>query len=652
MNDLNKYDYHKLTPFKWFVLENFPFIEADFDAITNYKLYCKIVEYLNKVIDSQNNVGQEVENLSQAFINLQNYVNNYFENLDVQEEINNKLDEMAEQGTLQEIITAYLQIRGLLAFNNVNEMINSTNLVNGSFAVTYGYSELNDGGKSYYKIRNITNEDIVDGTHIIAMSNNQLVAELINSFEINPENFSGANDTEKVQNAINYAVSLYNADKPVIINLNRLFTITQSLSIETLIKRIPFVFNSQNGGGFYKTTSGLLFDTSKNYVSDIEFKNITFKSTNGSGLLIMTSPKFINIKFLNCCFKDIDKCIFSETYLQSITFDNCLITGGNSHFIEFSGSYFLNITNCIIEHRNNSYLVYQNYDATTIYNSQFYTNICNNIIEGFSGENSGFIYITGYELINICNNYFESLFNSIVHNCKQLGGTLNIKNNRLFQGSSITTKETSGLLKMLPYDTNILRMGNINFEGNRISNTYAIYFDMEYINYVNGQSEYYLLNYKGNYVASNITGNFNIDGRNTQMHFNILPIFRNPTTGTSKYYRTFWNIQNKITWNETFEINEKTYNVYFIFKDGRLIVNIIYNTSISTDITEVNIYFGFDLYIDDLYTVSQASKKCNILSYSRQGSTNNKYLQVFAQAIDNTANKDIYATIELCGRRG
>ena len=26
----------KLTPFKWYVLENFPFIEADFEAITEW----------------------------------------------------------------------------------------------------------------------------------------------------------------------------------------------------------------------------------------------------------------------------------------------------------------------------------------------------------------------------------------------------------------------------------------------------------------------------------------------------------------------------------------------------------------------------------------------------------------------------------------
>lgn len=85
--------YKKLPPFKWFVLQNFPFIEEDFDAITEYQLLCKIVEYLNRTIDKTNELGEQVEAL-----------NNWFINLDVQDEIDNKLNDMAESGELAEII--------------------------------------------------------------------------------------------------------------------------------------------------------------------------------------------------------------------------------------------------------------------------------------------------------------------------------------------------------------------------------------------------------------------------------------------------------------------------------------------------------------------------------------------------------------------
>lgn len=101
---MNNFNYKNLCPFKWFVLQNFPFIEADFDAITNWQLFCKLGEEMNKIIEKVNQAGEQTENLTNAFIELQNYVNNYFENLDIQEEVNTKLDEMAGDGTLEEII--------------------------------------------------------------------------------------------------------------------------------------------------------------------------------------------------------------------------------------------------------------------------------------------------------------------------------------------------------------------------------------------------------------------------------------------------------------------------------------------------------------------------------------------------------------------
>ena len=104
-----KEDYKILEPFKMQVLTNFPYIEADFDALTNYELLCKIVEYLNAVIHNENEVTEQVTGLYNAYVSLQNYVNNYFDNLDVQEEINNKLDEMAEDGSLYNIISSYTQ---------------------------------------------------------------------------------------------------------------------------------------------------------------------------------------------------------------------------------------------------------------------------------------------------------------------------------------------------------------------------------------------------------------------------------------------------------------------------------------------------------------------------------------------------------------
>ena len=99
----------KLPLFVRCVIQNFPFIEEDFDALTNYQLTSKVVEYLNKVISSQNEVIDATNDLQVAFQELHDYVENYFNNLDVQEEINNKIDAMVLNGTFQTILNTYVE---------------------------------------------------------------------------------------------------------------------------------------------------------------------------------------------------------------------------------------------------------------------------------------------------------------------------------------------------------------------------------------------------------------------------------------------------------------------------------------------------------------------------------------------------------------
>lgn len=95
----------KIPFFRRAVLQNFPFIEKDFDALTDYELLCKVVEYLNKVIEQTNLMEDNENELVRVYNELYNYVEHYFDNLDVQEEINNKLDEMASDGSLLQLLS-------------------------------------------------------------------------------------------------------------------------------------------------------------------------------------------------------------------------------------------------------------------------------------------------------------------------------------------------------------------------------------------------------------------------------------------------------------------------------------------------------------------------------------------------------------------
>lgn len=141
--------------FKRFVIQNFPFIEEDFDALTNYQLFCKVVEYLNTVIGSQNEVTEQMES-----------VLNYFNNLDVQDEINNKLDQMAEDGTLSNIIRNYIdptinefkdEVNGRLEEqdSDITEIRNIvTNVASGTPLVASSISEMTDTSRTYVNTSN------------------------------------------------------------------------------------------------------------------------------------------------------------------------------------------------------------------------------------------------------------------------------------------------------------------------------------------------------------------------------------------------------------------------------------------------------------------------------------------------------------------
>ena len=142
------------------------------ESLSYYELLCKITAKLNEVIEQGNSTSEGLKEL-------QEYVDNYFENLDVQEEINNKLDEMAESGELTDIIAQYLELAGVLAYDTINDMKTAENLSNGSICKTLGYSNIQDKNGSFYKVREIKNTDVIDNINIIALADENLVAEKI-----------------------------------------------------------------------------------------------------------------------------------------------------------------------------------------------------------------------------------------------------------------------------------------------------------------------------------------------------------------------------------------------------------------------------------------------------------------------------------------
>lgn len=120
--------YKELKPFRYWCQKVLPLVYDD--SLSYYELLCKVVDYLNKTMEDVDTLHVDVDNLHDAYSELEtdmnhkytdisnwvnisyndlvDYVNTYFENLDVQEEINNKLDAMAESGELSALIVPLL----------------------------------------------------------------------------------------------------------------------------------------------------------------------------------------------------------------------------------------------------------------------------------------------------------------------------------------------------------------------------------------------------------------------------------------------------------------------------------------------------------------------------------------------------------------
>ena len=180
MNDEIKEKAVILPPFEHMIMTIGELPSSYVESMTYYEMLVWFTNYLGKtVIPAINENGEAVIELQNLFVELQTYVNDYFDNLDVQEEINNKLDDMAESGQLTDIIAQYLGLAGMIAFDTVADMKLAENLVNGSKCHTLGFHSVKDGGSALYKIRTITNDDVVDEQSIIAVYDDSLIAELI-----------------------------------------------------------------------------------------------------------------------------------------------------------------------------------------------------------------------------------------------------------------------------------------------------------------------------------------------------------------------------------------------------------------------------------------------------------------------------------------
>ena len=98
--------YLEMSPFRFWCQKVLPL--AYDDALSYYEVLCKLSEYLNEMLSNVESLKGDVDNLRKAFEALQEWVNNYFENLDIKGDIKETIIEMVNDGTLTEILKPYI----------------------------------------------------------------------------------------------------------------------------------------------------------------------------------------------------------------------------------------------------------------------------------------------------------------------------------------------------------------------------------------------------------------------------------------------------------------------------------------------------------------------------------------------------------------
>ena len=330
------------------VLESFPFLEDDFDALTDYEFFCKMFGAMLIFAKDNKEFRKELDTYK-----------NYFNNLDVQEEINNKLDEMAESGELENLISQYIELSTTYVYDTMSDLKSATNLINGCYARTSGYHSYNDGGGAIYKIRNVTNADSTDDMFLIALDDETMVAELIYDkinvlqlgayrdadHDIYPYLQAGLDKLCTKGGELYIPYGIYALNTPIVMNQSE-----QNLIVDGCLSEIYVDIDTNNSYAF--TCSA---DLVHNKYMRLQIKNLTLKNqssvhVNGMFFQHDTQREILN----NVSILDFYKGLaFNQCWNVSFTNLNvgrCYIGIEATAESEFNDALF---NNCII--RNNNY---------------------------------------------------------------------------------------------------------------------------------------------------------------------------------------------------------------------------------------------------------------------------------------------------------
>lgn len=275
-----------------------------------------------------------VNNNSEVVAELQSFVKHYFDNLDVQEEINNKLDAMAEDGTLQQIIEEYILLNSPIICNTVADMIANENLLDGSVVKTLGFYNVGDGGDGYYKI---TDDSLSANNKDIFLLDNDLYAQLIQlSTNINIVQYGAKADDNTFDNA---TIIKYVIDKLDSLGGGTLYVPTGKFYSSAITYSTGRLRNiTIKGNGHQEDTKGseLLYTGNDTFMTfnqlwNFSIEDIKINTTSEVAQAMKVNDGFYRCKIYNCTFRDfkygLEASTFAYVYLEKTSFTSLLDNG-------------------------------------------------------------------------------------------------------------------------------------------------------------------------------------------------------------------------------------------------------------------------------------------------------------------------------------
>lgn len=305
---------------------------------------------------------------------------------DVQDAVNTKIDEMAANGELADIVMDVLALQAMFAYDTVADMKAAENLVDGSIVETLGYHAKGDYGAATYSISD--DSLTANGSTIIALDNGLFAVLNLSERAIKCEQFGAYgdgthDDTAAVQSAIDYSIA-----HECVLEFNGDYLVEPTLQEDSTM--VCLKYSKRNTGIQYVGTQ-IRFNRSARLKTDyadectllrIEARNIVisegyFSGVQGKTTLMEFSrtDKLATTQLGHNMDNIIENCIFRYA-------KNAITLEGSAYYNKFNSDRIFSCTNGIVLQMTALEKAGLRQDSNV--NRNHFNDICMNSISGWA----------------------------------------------------------------------------------------------------------------------------------------------------------------------------------------------------------------------------------------------------------------------------